>query len=58
MQNITFDQACEVIEQADYMQKPLDGIDKTIHFGVDKHGREFILILQAVSSECSKIGFF
>lgn len=49
MQTITFDQAHEVIDQASYLQPTIDGGDKTVHFGIDDQGREFVLIVSAMT---------
>lgn len=55
MQTITFDQAHDIIDQASYMQPAIDGADKTIHFGIDDKGREFILIVSAIDGR-GKLG--
>lgn len=55
MQTITFDQAHDIIEQASYMQPAIDGADKTIHFGTDDKGREFVLIVSAIDGR-GKLG--
>ena len=51
MQTVTFNQAHEIIEQASYLQPTIDGGDKTVHFGVDDKGREFVLIVSAMSGK-------
>lgn len=55
MQTVTFDRACEIIEEACYLQPTIDGGDKTIHFGVDDRGREFVLIVSIHQNE-SRLG--
>lgn len=57
MQTITFDQAHEFIDQASYLQPAIDGGDKTVHFGIDDQGREFVLIVSAISGK-GKLGIF
>jgi len=55
MQTITFDQAHDIIDQASYMQPAIDGGDKTLHFGIDEKGREFVLIVSAIDGR-AKLG--
>ncbi len=55
MQTITFDQAHDIIDQASYMQPAIDGGDKTVHFGIDEKGREFVLIVSAIDGR-GKLG--
>lgn len=51
MQTITFEQVYEVIDQASYLQPTIDGGDKTVHFGIDDQGREFVLIVSAIDGK-------
>jgi hypothetical protein len=51
MQTVTFDQAHEIIDQASYLQPTIDGGDKTVHFGIDDEGREFVLIVSAMTGK-------
>lgn len=55
MQTVTFDQAHDIIDEASYLQPTIDGGDKTIHFGVDDQGREFVLIVSAMTGK-GKLG--
>jgi hypothetical protein len=55
MQAITFDQVYEFIDQASYLQPTIDGGDKTVHFGIDDQGREFVLIVSAMTGK-GKLG--
>lgn len=55
MQTITFDQAHEVIDQASCLQPTIDCGDKTVHFGIDALGREFVLIVSAMTGK-GKLG--
>lgn len=55
MQTVSFDQAHEIIDQASYLQPTIDGGDKTVHFGIDDKGREFVLIVSAISGK-GKLG--
>lgn len=51
MQIVSFDQAHEIIDQASYLQPVLDGGGKTVHFGIDERGREFVLIVSAIDGK-------
>lgn len=55
METVTFEQAHDILDTAVYLQPTLDGGDKTIHFGIDEQGREFVLIVSAISSQ-GKLG--
>lgn len=49
MQTVTFEQAHDILEQACYLEPSINGGDKTIHFGINDQGSEFVLILSAIT---------
>lgn len=51
MQTVTFDHAHEILDQASYLEPAIDGGSKTVHFGIDDRGREFVLIVSAINGE-------
>ncbi|WP_153111620.1 hypothetical protein [Propionivibrio limicola] len=57
MKHLTFDEASEILDEATYLQPAIKNGEKAIHFGIDREGREFILIISGVLGE-GKLGFF
>ena len=51
MQTVSFERAHEILDDAVYVQPPLDGGDKTIHFGIDQRGHKFVLIVSAIDGK-------
>lgn len=57
MTNLTLEEATTLLNAATYLQPKIDKGDKTVHFGIDQEGREFIMILAPGDQE-GKVGYF
>ena len=53
---LSYEQACLFLEKAAYLEDSIDGGDKTIHFGIDQKGRDFVLII-SVWTDKSRLAF-
>ena len=53
---LSYERACSFLEKAAYLENSIDGGDKTIHFGIDQKGRDFVLII-SVWTDKSRLAF-
>ena len=56
MQSLNYQEVHRELYEATYLRPPLDGQDKSVHFGIDDKGREFVLIISAIDGS-GKLGY-